>query len=120
MSPKKCELFKKKVKYVGHIVSKDGIEPDLEKLEKVANWPRPEDPNEVSKFLGFEGYYRCFVKDFAKIAKPLNGLLPCPKLAKVKGKKVKQESSCEWKWEQEQEQAFVTLKQCLLQPPILG
>ena len=56
LSPKKCSLFQRKVKYIGHIVSEDGIKADPEKVSKVVNWPRPSSPDEVRRFLGFVGY----------------------------------------------------------------
>ena len=71
LSPKKCSFFQRKVKYIGHIVSENGVEPDPEKIDKVLNWPRPRTAEEVSQFLGFVGYYRKFIKDFSKIARPL-------------------------------------------------
>ena len=48
LSPSKCEFMKSRVKYVGHIFSEAGIEPDPSKIEKVKNWPRPSTPEEVS------------------------------------------------------------------------
>jgi hypothetical protein len=71
--------LQEKVKYIGHIVSKDGIEPDPDKIEKVSNWPRPTTSEEVRQFLGFIGYNRQFVKDFSMIARPLTDLMPVPK-----------------------------------------
>ena len=64
LSPQKCHFFKTKVKYVGHIVSQDGIQPDPAKIEKVMEWPRPKTPEDVCQFLGFIGYYRKFIQDF--------------------------------------------------------
>ena len=61
----------KKVKYVGHIVSKDGVKPDPDKLSKVKNWPTPTNSEQLRQFLGFDGYYRKFIHNFAKIARPL-------------------------------------------------
>lgn len=61
----------KKVKYVGHIESEHGVEPDPDKLAKVKNWPIPQNAEEVRQFLGFAGYYRKFIHDFSKIARPL-------------------------------------------------
>lgn len=76
--PKKCQFFMDKVKYVGHEVSENGIEPDPDKIEKVVNWPRPTKPDEVRQFVGLVGYYRRFIKDLTKIAKPLIKLMPHP------------------------------------------
>jgi hypothetical protein len=47
LSPKKCEFFKRKVKFVGHIVSEEGIEIDPSKTDKVTNWPKPQTPEDV-------------------------------------------------------------------------
>ena len=120
LNPKKCNFFQERVKYVGHIVSQKGIETDPEKTEKVRNWPRPQTPEEVRRFLGFCGYYRRFVKDFSKIAKPLNELMPTT-AKKKKGKKpaVAPERK-KWHWDQAQEDAFQQLKTSLTSPPILA
>jgi hypothetical protein len=68
LAPMKCRLFFERVVYVGHEVSKDGIAPDPEKTRCIRDWPEPQTPEEVRKFLGFAGYYRKFVKNFARIA----------------------------------------------------
>ncbi len=75
LSPKKCSFFKEQVTYVGHIVSANGIQTDPEKTQKIVDWPRPHNSDEVRRFLGFAGYYGRFVAGFSKIAKPLNDLL---------------------------------------------
>lgn len=54
----------KEVKYIGHIVSEEGIETDPDKINKVKNWPTPKNPEEVRSFLGFVGYYRKFLENF--------------------------------------------------------
>ena len=87
LSPKKCNFFQERVKYVGHIVSKKGIETDPDKTDKVLHWPIPKTPEEVRKFLGFVGYYRKFIKNFSKIARPLSELMPIPKDSKKSSKK---------------------------------
>ena len=94
LAPKKCKFFKRKVRYVGYIVSADGIEADPDKIDKIKQWPTPKTPEEVRRFLGFAGYYRKFVKDFSKIAKPLSELLP--KTASKKSR-YKKNSAVDWK-----------------------
>ena len=63
--------IKQHVRYLGHVVSREGVATDLAKIEKVANWPVPTTAKDVHQFLGFTGYYRRFVKDFAHISHPL-------------------------------------------------
>ena len=67
----KCEFWLEKVAFLGHVVSKDGIQVDPKKIEAVADWPRPTTVIEIRSFLGLVGYYRRFVKDFSKITTPL-------------------------------------------------
>lgn len=114
LSPKKCSLLMKKVKYVGHIVSEHGVEPDPDKLAKVKNWPIPQNPEEVRQFLGFAGYYRKFIHDFSKIARPLLDIMATGK--KSRSKKV----DPKWRWEKEQQTSFDLIKQKLTSPPVLG
>jgi transposase InsO family protein len=119
LSPKKCAFFKRRVRYVGHIVSEDGIEPDPEKVEKVKTWPRPTNAEEVRRFLGFVGYYRRFVLNFSKVARPLSDIMPSTKKTS-KTKRGKAAERTVWNWGPEQEEAFESLKQSLASPPILG
>ena len=119
LSPKKCEFMKKKVKYVGHIVSSEGIEPDPQKIDKVRDWPVPTNPDEVRQFLGFVGYYRRFIQDFSRISRPLAELIPEP------GKRKRRNSKNsiipeKWEWGTLQQTAFDQLKQQLITFPILG
>ena len=97
-------------------MSENGVEPDPEKLEKVANWPIPKNAEEVRQFTSFVGYYRRCVIDFSKIAKPLTDLLPT--ISYKNGKKVK--SSKPFIWGKDQQEAFDELRQSLSSPPIIG
>ena len=116
LSPEKCSFFKTKVKYVGHIISEQGVETDPEKIDKIINWPTPTNPEEVRKFIGFTGYYRRFIQHFSQISKPLTELMPVNNKKKTK-KPVKQK---EWIWGIEQQTAFETLKKKLSTSPILS
>lgn len=65
----KSEFLHKSVKYLGHIITPDGVKPDPSKISAIKNFPVPKTRTEIKSFLGLFGYYRKFVKDFAKITK---------------------------------------------------
>ena len=58
--------------FLGVIISEDGVRMEKEKVQGVIEWPVPKSVKDVQKFLGLANYYRQFVKDFAKIARPLH------------------------------------------------
>ena len=70
----KCEFDQNKVEFLGYILSGDGVSTDPKKIKSVEEWPRPENLKDVQRFIGLCNYYRRFVKDFAKTAKPLHNL----------------------------------------------
>ncbi len=120
LAPAKCHLIRDKVKYVGHIVSADGIETDPEKTRRVAEWPNPTNVDELRTFLGFCGYYRKFVRDFSKITKPLNDLLIGARNKKKPFRKSSTRDPVNWQWTSEQQMAFDNLKCVLTSPPVLA
>ena len=71
----KSELLKQEVAFLGHIVTSEGVKPNPDKIQIIKNWPLPKNEKELRGFLGILGYYRKFIKDFAKIAKPLTNAL---------------------------------------------
>ena len=70
----KCEFFRSSVHYLGHVISEQGLSPHPAKVQAVANWRVPMNVSEVRSFLGLAGYYRRFIKNFARIAAPFTNL----------------------------------------------
>ncbi|MCO5604577.1 hypothetical protein L7F22_058745 [Adiantum nelumboides] len=101
---KKSEFLMKEIKYLGHIISKEGIRMDPEKLRVIDKWPEPCNVHELRSFLGMCSYYRRFIRDFSRIARPLYDL------TKKKGKYV---------WTPKENTAFMQLKAKLMTQPLL-
>ena len=70
----KTEFHKKEVKFLGYIVSREGLKMDSKKIEAITSWPKPTTVKEVQSFLGFTNFYRQFIKDYSKIATLLTNL----------------------------------------------
>ena len=68
LKPSKCELFKPRIAYFGHIVSKDGIVMEKKKVIAIQEWPIPKTVTEVCSFLGFMNYYHKFIPKYSEIA----------------------------------------------------
>jgi hypothetical protein len=71
----KCDFWLKEIKFWGHTISQDGIAVDPEKVQEVMNWKPPTTVRQIRSFLGLAGYYRRFIPDFSRIAKPMIELL---------------------------------------------
>ena len=111
LKPSKCEFFKDRIAYLGHIVSKAGIETDPKKIKDIWEWPRPNTVTDVRQFLGFTNYYRKFIRHYAVVANPLNKLISGEN-AKKKNKRVE--------WTQECEESFQKLKNICTETPVLA
>jgi transposase InsO family protein len=118
LAPKKCEFFKDKLKYLGYMVSAEGIETDPDKVQKVKDWPVPQNPDELRMFLGFASFYRRFVENFAQKAKPLHELLGGT--AVKSKKKSARKSEYSWSWNEIHNVAFESLKDALTSTPVLA
>src|SRR5690606_11444959 len=70
----KCIFEATEVEYLGLIVRHNELSMDPTKVEGLANWPTPKNVKQVRQFLGFGNFYRRFIRDYSKIAKPLNDL----------------------------------------------
>jgi hypothetical protein len=101
----KCQLFRSKVKFLGHVVSAGGISADPEKVRAIEEWPRPQNLHQLRSFVGLSSYYRRFIARYADIARPLHMLT---------------EKGQPFVWKEEQEQAFIKLKRCLMSAPTLA
>ena len=75
LNPEKCRFFEKQIKYLGHVISKNGLQKSTEKIVAIQNAPRPKNVEEVQQFLGMVRYYDKFIPDASSILEPLNNLL---------------------------------------------
>ena len=101
----KCEFWLSEVTYLGHVISKDGIAVNPERVQAILEWTPPKNVKQVRSFLGLASYYRRFVENFSKIAKPLTDLLH-------KGVK--------FEWTEKCQESFQTLKDKLTSAPVLA
>jgi hypothetical protein len=72
---KKCEFWMQGVSYLGHGLTVEGVEVDLEKVKAVSEWKQPTSVTEINSFLDLAGYYRRFIEGFSKLAQPMTELL---------------------------------------------
>ena len=111
LKPSKYEVFKTKINYLAHHVSKRGVLPSKKNLEAIAQCPPPDTNTKVKSFVGLVGHYRHFIKGFTNIAAPLYNLTS----GENKDKKSEHLDLPQEAWE-----AFDRLKAACLQAPILA
>ena len=111
LKPSKCEFFKDRISYLGHIVSKDGVETDPKKIQVIVDWPVPRTVHDVRSFLGFPNYYRKFMYRYSQIVKPLNKL--------ISGENAKKKKA-PVDWQNCHQEAFDKLKGLCSKAPILA
>jgi hypothetical protein len=71
----KCEFWLEEVAFLGHVLTAEGVAVDPAKIEAAKEWEQPCNPIDIHSFLGLAGYYRRFIENFSKIAKPVTNLL---------------------------------------------
>ena len=100
----KCEFSKKKIKFLGHLVSEEGVEVDPEKVEAIRKFPAPKNITELQRFNGMTNQLAKFIPDLASMNEPLRQLL---------------RKDMPWNWDTPQEEAFQRIKEKLMSPEIL-
>ena len=100
----KCEFYKDKIQYLGHIISEQGLAIDPQNIKAIREWSVPNDVSAVRSFMGIAGYYRGFVERFSAIAYPITSL-------QIKGVK--------FEWIEKFQNSFEQLKLKLTIAPIL-
>jgi hypothetical protein len=101
----KCEFWLKTVLFLGHVLPESEILVDPSKVQEVIDWKAPTIVHEVQSFLGLASYYRHFILDFSKIAKPMTSLL---------------QKDHKFAWTEECEATFRTLRELITTAPVLA
>lgn len=104
LQPEKCRFLRREICYLGHIITSEGVKPDPQKIRAVKEFPTPKSKKNVKQFLGLIGYYRRFIKDFAKISKPMTLLL---------------KKDIAFSWNSSAQAAFETLRDTICSEPLL-
>ena len=126
IAQEKCQLCCTSVKYIGHIVSDEGVQTDPAKVDAIKSWPRSKNVRQLRSFLGFCGYYRRFIECFSKISKPLHQLTggfqrrDFPARRPAGRKHMDGRVTFGELWTSECDSAFHTLKEKMCTAPVLA
>ena len=105
LNPNKCQIRKEEIPHVGHLLTKDGLKPDPEKIRAMQEMTQPSNTKELKTFLGFIQYLAKFLPNMAEVSAPLRKLL---------------EKNTAWHWEKQQEDSFQQLKRMATSAPVLS
>ena len=105
LKAKKCLLFATQVKYLGHVISEEGVSTDPDKIRDIVNWHVPRTIKQTRSFLGMINYYSRFVPKLAEVAHPLHQVT---------------KKNAKFEWTKSCQSAFETLKKSLASAPIMA
>ncbi len=111
LSVAKCQFLQKEVKYLGHVLSYEGIKTDPDKIKCIKEYERPLISSDLKSFLGLTGYYRRFIHSYADLVRPLESLL--------NRLECKRKEKCLLEWDEKSLGAFERLKYALISAPVL-
>ena len=99
LTPRKCNFFQREVRFLGYLISKEGVQPHPDNISKIKDWPIPTNVTDVRSILGMGNYYRHFIKGYSEIVQPLMELT--------------KQDAC-FKWDSKCQKAFDQLKEKLM------
>ncbi|KAI8510371.1 hypothetical protein Bbelb_112870 [Branchiostoma belcheri] len=105
LNPEKCRFLQRRVEFLGHVISGNGVSTDSSKTDAIDNWPTPRSVRDIQRFLGLANYYRRFVRGFAQLARPLTVLT---------------RKGARFVWSSDCQTAFDALKKALVTAPVLA
>ena len=104
LNRKKCKIGLSEISYIGHVLSKDGLKPDMDKVRAIQEIPQPKDKTELQRFMGMVQYLGKFIPNLSEVSAPLRKLL---------------EGETIWHWESEQQKSFTRLQELVSNTPVL-